>query len=483
MTGKTSAVIAWFRRDLRINDHPALRAAIAAGGAVIPVYIHGPEGVGWVPGGASRWWLHHSLAALSADLERRGSRLVLRRGPAAERLADLAAETGASAVYTSRHCEPAAAARDAGIERRLQKEGLEVCTFPGALLAEPDEVRTAADTPYKVFTPFWRNLSDRLEVEAPLPAPSRLPAPARWPDSDPLDALGLLPRVNWAAGLAAAWQPGEAGAAKALTRFLDRHVQAYDRRRDFPGVPGTSRLSPHLHFGELSPRTAWAAVEDRVEEDAEPGVIRGGEAWLRQLAWREFAHHLLHHFPDTDRRPLRPEFEDFPWRDDPAALKAWQRGQTGYPVVDAGMRELWTTGWMHNRVRMIVASFLVKDLLVPWQRGAEWFWDTLVDADLANNSLGWQWTAGCGADAAPFFRVFNPTAQAGRYDSAGEYVRRWVPELSGLPDAHLNEPWRAPAEALRQAGVALEETYPRPIVDHGEARRRALDALQAIREE
>ncbi len=471
----------WLRQDLRLDDHPALLAALARGGPVLPVYVWAPGAEGdWPPGGASRWWLHRSLTALAAELRARGSDLIVRAGDPAAALDDLARECGATALFWSGRCEPAAREAEARVATRCAARGLELRRLPGATLYEPEAIRTGQGGAYQVFTPFWKACLRAGPPSSPREAPARLPAPAAWPASLPLDALGLLPRRDWAGGLAGAWRPGEAGARALLARALADQLAAYPVDRDRPDREGTSRLSPHLHWGEISPRRVWAAVAGQVAAADDPRVARGAEALLRQLGWREFAHHLLRHFPHTDSAPLRGEFAALPWRDDDAGLRAWQRGRTGYPLVDAGLRELWATGWMHNRVRMVAASFLVKHLLLPWQTGARWFWDTLVDADLANNSLGWQWTAGCGADAAPFFRIFNPVLQGRRFDPDGAYVRRWVPELAALPAAHLHEPWRAPAAVLAAAGVRPGVTYPRPLVDHAAARQRALAALAAL---
>ncbi len=449
-------LILCFRRDLRLADQPALAAALAAareaGTALLPVYVHETEGE-WPPGAASRWWLHHSLAALDADLRARGSRLLLRRGPLAAALAALQAETGAAAVYASRRVEPAAREAEGAARRALDVAGAELRLFAGDGLHAPDRLRNLQGGPYRVFTPFWKALAALPAPAGLAPAPAALPAPTSWPASLSLAELALLPRIDWAGGLAAAWTPGEAGAQAALACFLVQGLAEYPAARDLPGRAGVSRLSPHLHFGEIAPARLWAA--SLAAAGAAPGTAgvapATGEAWRRQLAWRDFARHLLWHFPGTARDPLDARFERFPWREDPAALAAWQRGETGYPLVDAGMRELWQTGWMHNRVRMVVASFLTKHLLIDWRVGARWFWDTLVDADLANNGFGWQWTAGCGADAAPYFRVFNPTLQAQRFDARGEYIHRWRPE------------------------PALQ-----PIVEHGAARARALAAYGSI---
>jgi deoxyribodipyrimidine photo-lyase len=474
--------IVWFRNDLRVEDNPALCAAVERGGPVIPVYIFSPDEEGdWPPGGASRWWLHQSLRSLSADLHRLKSRLVIRQGPALKALQTLVRETEASAVFWNRRYEPAITDRDAKIKKALREDGLDVESFNGSLLKEPWEIHTSNDTPFKVFTPFWRKCQAEGEPGPPLAAPERLKSPATWPEPLPLDALELEPTIPWDKGMREAWEPGTAGAHGELKRFLKDALEAYHENRDRPDHNGTSRLSPYLHFGELSPRQIWHAVRKATGKGSSKHSEHVAEPYLRQLMWREFGYHLMYHFPQTPLEPLREEFADFPWESHPKWKHAWEKGKTGFPYIDAGMRQLWTTGWMHNRVRMAVASFLVKDLLIPWQTGARWFWDTLVDADLANNTLGWQWTAGCGADAAPYFRVFNPVDQGKRFDPQGDYIRRWVPELATLPDEHLHEPWKAPASVLRDANVELGKTYPHPLVDHAEARRRALDALQQMK--
>lgn len=478
-------VIVWFRQDLRLDDNPALRNAAETGRPVVPLYIWSPEEEGrWAPGAASRWWLHHSLRSLNQDLRGRGSRLILRRGPTLETIRTLIRETGAGSVYWNRRYEPDSVARDERVKPKLGSDGLEAKCFNGALLFEPWTVETKAGGPYRVFTPYWRACLASKEPATARDAPKRLPSQPQWPQSLKIEQLELLPTVDWTGGLRAAWQPGEAGANAALKAFLSQGPAGYLKGRDRPAQPGTSRLSPHLHWGEISPRRIWHAVRDVASQaalDRQPAAAKGAEGYLRELGWREFAYHLLYRFPKTAEAPLRPDFARFPWRDDEQRLRAWQRGRTGYPLVDAGMRELWTTGWMHNRVRMVVASFLVKDLLISWQAGAAWFWDTLVDADLANNTLGWQWSAGCGADAAPFFRIFNPVRQGLKFDPTGEYVRRWVPELARLSDRWIHEPWSAPDDVLRQAGVRLGESYPGPIVDHGEARAEALAAFESLR--
>ncbi len=477
-----SATIVWFRQDLRLADNPALAAAVARGGPVIPVFVWGPQEEGaWPPGAASRYWLHHSLAALAADLAQQRSRLILRRGAALAALEALVRETGADAVHWNRRYEPAAIERDGQVKSALLAAGVHAHSHKAAVLVEPFEAQTRAGRPYRVFTPYWRHCETHPEPAPPLPVPSALPAPPAWPDSDALVDLGLEPRLDWAGGIRAAWGIGERAAAAALARFIEDGIDRYADRRDLPATAGVSRLSPHLHFGEITPRRIWHAAR---EAQAGRGLLTrsaGAGAWLRQLVWRDFAQHLLFHFPATPDAPLRPEFARFPWRNDGRALARWERGETGYPIVDAGLRELWRTGWMHNRVRMLVGSFLVKDLLQDWRAGARWFWDTLVDADLASNTLGWQWVSGCGADAAPYFRIFNPVTQAERFDPEGNYVRRWLPELARLPARLLHAPWQADAATLAAHGVRLDENYPRPIVDHGAARTAALAAFASVR--
>jgi deoxyribodipyrimidine photo-lyase len=473
--------LVWFRQDLRLADNPALHAAAALPGAVIPVFLHDTGGGPWAAGGASRWWLHHSLAALSADLAQRGSRLTLRATTdCGAALLELAHATGATTVVWNRLYEPAHIARDAGVKASLRAAGLTVHSYNATLLREPWDVKTKTGTPFQVFTPFWRQCLSLPDPALPLPAPSGLRAPAAWPDSPPLDSLALRPTRDWAREFPRTWTPGSAAAHARLAAFLRDAFADYKEARNRPDLPATSRLSPHLHFGEIGPREIWHATREFGEAHGAATTWRSSH-FLSEVGWREFAYHLLYHFPQTPEKPLRADYERFPWRPDAALLRAWQRGRTGYPIVDAGLRELWTTGWMHNRVRMIAASFLVKDLLQPWQDGARWFWDTLVDADLAANTLGWQWTAGCGADAAPFFRIFNPVLQGQKFDPAGVYVRHWVPELAGLPNEWLHEPWNAPAAVLAAAKVRLDDTYPRPIVDHGAARDIALAALQSLK--
>jgi deoxyribodipyrimidine photo-lyase len=476
--------IVWFRQDLRLQDNPALHAAVARGAAILPAYVLDYAGEGrWPMGGASRWWLHHSLASLDATLRERGSRLIVARGESGAVLRELAKSTRAGALFWNRRYEPAAIARDAAIKADFTAAGIEVKSFNGALLNEPHSIQNKQGRPFQVFTPYWRHCLT-LPVTPPLKlAAGAWPAPAKWPRILEVGELGLRPRIPWDAEFGGAWAPGEAGAAARLKTFAARALAGYAEQRDLPDRDGTSRLSPHLHFGEVSPRQAWAAVKALAKESGVFPPSRGAAVFLAEIGWREFAHHLLFHFPRTPESPLREDFAQFPWADDPGGekLRAWQRGRTGYPIVDAGMRQLWRTGWMHNRVRMIAASFLVKHLRLAWTHGAAWFWDTLVDADLASNTLGWQWSAGCGADAAPYFRIFAPVLQGGKFDGAGHYVRRWVPELARMPPEHIHAPWDAPLDVLAEAGVRLGETYPHPIVDHARARAEALAALKRLR--
>ena len=479
---ETPPVIHWFRQDLRIADNPAFNAAVATGQPVIPLYVLDDETPAqWRMGGASRWWLHHALSALGDALNDRGATLVLRSGRAAEVLPRVVAETGATGVFMTRCYEPWAADAEQAIAATLGAKGVDCRRFGGALLFEPEAVTTGKGGPFKVFTPFYKACLDRPPPGAPLAAPKTVTGPAPDLKSERLQDWALLPTSpDWAGGLRDSWTPGENGARAALHAFLDESMGDYGTLRDVPGVTGTSRLSPHLHFGEISPRQCWHAATTAAESRS--GTPSGGAAsFLRELVWREFSHHLLHHWPTLPDRPFRPDFDDFPWQDDADGLRAWQAGRTGYPIVDAGMRELWHTGWMHNRVRMIVASFLVKHLLIPWQAGEAWFWDTLVDADLANNAAGWQWVGGCGADAAPYFRIFNPVLQGEKFDAEGAYVRKWVPEIAGLPDRFVHKPWAAPQAVRDDAGIRLGDTYPAPIVDHKRARERALAAFQSLK--
>ncbi len=471
-------IIYWFRQDLRLVDLPGLAAAAATGRPVIPCYIFDPDAAGrWAPGGASRWWLHHSLASLSAEIEELGGQLLVLRGDSLQTLRELVNSSGATSVHCSRCYEPWSAAQERAIHDALQDSGCELRRFAGSLLFEPEQIANQAGLPFKVFTPFWKACRRQPEPAAAGELPPGLefatPAAAK---ACGLDGLELLPRKpDWAAAWTGHWQPGTAGALARLEDFTSSGLANYGDGRDHPAQETTSRLSAHLHFGEISPRQVWHAAARSGQPAAQV------DKFLSELGWREFCWHLLHHFPKIPEQAFKSQFEEFPWLGKPEHLAAWQQGRTGYPIVDAGMRQLWQTGFMHNRVRMIVASFLTKHLLLSWQAGEEWFWDTLVDADLANNACSWQWAAGSGADAAPYFRIFNPTAQGEKFDKQGEYTRHWVPELAALPDKYLHQPWNAPAEVLAEAGIELGADYPAPVVDHKAARETALAAYATIR--
>jgi deoxyribodipyrimidine photo-lyase len=471
--------IVWFRRDLRLTDQPALRHALEHAQRIVPLFIWDwREDEPWRPGGASRWWLHHSLTALDASLRRRGVALVVRAGEAAATITEVAAEAGATLLVWNRLYEPREIACEERVVAAAVAAGLEHASFQSALWCDPSTLRNQQGGPYRVFGPFWRAVERELDGKPdPLPAPKRLAGPSRLPPSIGVGALHLLPRVRWDGGLAEAWKPGEASALQQLRRSAAR-VRGYSQGRERPDEAHTSRLSPHLHFGEITPVQALAALRSAGKRAADSA---GAADFLRELGWREFAHHLLCHFPHTAERCLDERFERMRWRTDAAAIERWRRGMTGAPMVDAGMRELWRTGWMHNRVRMVVASFLTKNLQTHWRVGAEWFWDTLVDADLANNTLNWQWVAGCGADAAPYYRIFNPVLQAERFDPERRYLRRWAPELARLADRWIHRPWAASAKELAGAGVRLGVDYPTPLVDLDASRKAALAAYERLK--
>ena len=471
--------IYWFRQDLRIDDLPALAAATAGGRPIIPCFILDDTAPGeWALGGASRWWLHHSLRSLQESLRSRGGQLVVRRGSTTEELLALVQETGATDIFCSEAYEPWSRHLEQDLAEQLTLSGASLHCLPGSLFFGPQTIRNGSGLPFKVFTPFWRHcMQKQPEPLAPTATPLR---PGQF-FKQSLSGLSeaqwqLLPRSpNWAAQWHNHWSPGQAGARATLNTFVSETLCGYEKGRDFPSRNASSRLSPHLHWGEISPRQAWVAIKNAT------GVEEADQRkFITELGWRDFNHHLLYHFPHISNQPFKPSFEHMPWLGSDDLFAAWREGRTGYPIVDAGMRELWQTGFMHNRVRMICASFLTKHLLLPWQWGARWFWDTLVDADLANNSGGWQWVAGCGADASPWFRIFNPVLQGKKFDAGGDYVRRWVPELAPLADRDLHSPWEAPQMMLKAEGVTLGQTYPLPIVDHKQARLAALDAYEAV---
>jgi deoxyribodipyrimidine photo-lyase len=477
-TASDTPAILWFRNDLRIDDHAGLHAAIGTGRPVSPVFILDDRSAGsWAMGGASRWWLHHSLTALRRSLEMCGSHLTLRRGDSLAIIASLVEQTGAAEVFTGGCSDPWARRTDQAVAAVLAADAdrpAKLHRMRTTTLFNPDQVRTKTGGAYGVYTPFANACLALGGPRPPLPAPTTIRS-ADPPRSERLDDWGLLPiRPDWAAGLRATWTPGEAGALRRAECFLDEGLSGYAAARDHPGADGTSMLSPHLHFGEISAPRLWQMAHGQPPSD-------GRKVFIRELLWREFCANLLWHNPGLPEEPLKPEFARMPWRDDRPGLIAWQRGLTGVPIVDAGMRQLWQTGWMHNRVRMIVASYLIKHLMIPWQDGEAWFWDTLVDADLASNAGNWQWVAGCGADAAPYFRIFNPVLQSRKFDAEGDYLRRFVPELVGLDPHHIHAPWEAPSAVLSKAGVTLGQTYPNPVVDLAEGRARALAAYDFIR--
>jgi deoxyribodipyrimidine photo-lyase len=472
-------IIVWFTQDLRLEDQPALSAALKDGSEVYCAYIYdalNPEG----PSGAASWWLHHSLTSLGSELTAKGGQLLLRQGVSADELLRLADELGAQAVYMTRSYEPYLSHQQSLVYQHLNGKSGSAKRFAGFLLLEPDTIFNKQNKPFQVFTPFYRHTRDLLNLRSLKPSPAAnfaalKPKPSKL-KSDSLDDWQLLPnKPNWAAEFAEHSSPGAPGAQAALALALATVIEDYPQNRDFPAVEGTSRLSAHLHFGEISPRQIVHKINNALGIDDE----KSGP-FIRQLFWREFNYYLLHHYPDMRTAAFKPKFNQFPWRNNSQYLHAWQKGLTGYPIVDAGMRQLWRTGWMHNRVRMICASFLTKHLQIHWREGEKWFWDTLLDADKANNIGGWQWVAGCGADAAPYFRIFNPIIQGEKFDPYGDYVRAWVPELSLLPPAFIHKPWQAPQTLLTQAGVTLGRDYPLPVVNHELAREQALSAYKAI---
>lgn len=481
MPATSHPTLLWFRRDLRLQDNPALRFAVDRGNPVICLFVYSDKAVDWNLGGASQWWLHHSLESLSAGLKAAGNRLRILNGDPETVIEQVIQETKADTIAWNRRYEPSSIEIDKKIKANLTERGLEVHSAPGNLTHEPWQVAREGKHPYKVFTAYWRASlkHDSLPVT---PTARKIPGSSKKITSEQnVASLDLLPTIPWDKQFSDHWQPGEAGAAKNLQSLLKHQIKDYGVARDIPATTGTSRLSPHLAFGEISPRQITAAVAKKLKNKsliADDNV----ETFLKEIGWREFAYHLLYHFPHTVDQPLDARFTKFPWKKiKPDTLKRWQQGNTGIPLIDAGMRQLWQTGWMHNRVRMVVGSLLIKNMGYHWLEGAHWFWDTLLDADLASNSMGWQWVAGSGADAAPYFRVFNPIRQGERFDPDGEYVKKWVPEVSRLPKKHIHSPWTASAEELQQAGIVLGETYPHPIVDLKTTRVEALERFAKIK--
>lgn len=470
--------IVWFRNDLRVGDNLALAAA-SRHCSLVPIFIRETGSPARPLGGARAWWLHHSLSRLSQALERLGAPLILLSGDPADLVPALVKATGASAVYWNRRYDPAFLDADSALKAGLQAEDIVTESFAGQLLHEPTRLRTGSGTFYKVYSPFWRALEPDVENRPPLDAPNSLEAMSGLSElkSEPLDSWRLLPsRPDWSGGLQETWTPGEAGAHARLSDFVENRMHGYSDQRDVPALDATSGLSPHLANGEITPAQILEALKTAEAAPADTTKFR------KEVGWREFSWHLLANQPALAKRNHNPKFDGFPWLVNERALSAWQKGLTGYPIVDAGMRQLWQTGWMHNRVRMVVASFLTKHLMIDWRKGEDWFWDTLVDADPASNAASWQWVAGSGADAAPYFRIFNPVLQGEKFDPDGDYTRAFVPELAKMPSRYIHKPWTAPEPVLRTAGVRLGDTYPHPVVDHQLARDRALAAYQQIKD-
>jgi deoxyribodipyrimidine photo-lyase len=468
----TSHAIVWFRQDLRLDDNPAFAAACRHHEGVIPIYIL--DETTTPIGGAQRWWLHHSLASLDKRLKKLGFNLCLRQGNALNVLKQLVEDYQIESIYWNRCYDPASIARDSIIKQVFHTSGVRTVSTNASLLHEPWQIKNKSGDFFKVFTPYWRTCLKQMNIPEPYTL-SRIPN-ALDAQGDSLDHWKLRPtKPNWAEAFGEYWQPGEAGACKKLADFVDIHLNGYHTSRDEPAKDATSKLSPHLHFGEISPWQIWRAIERaKLDKDCD---LKSAERFVSEIGWREFSYYLLYHFPSLPHANYKSNFDIFPWKNDDFCLRRWQEGMTGYPIVDAGMRELWHTGYMHNRVRMIVASFLTKDLFIDWRLGADWFLDTLVDADLASNSASWQWVAGCGADAAPYFRIFNPILQGETFDPNGDYVKQWVPELKCVPVQWVHKPWMAPQNRL---GICLGKDYPEPIVDHLEARKKALLYYKAI---
>ncbi|MGV1752516.1 cryptochrome/photolyase family protein [Agrobacterium sp. CG674] len=479
MTEKNAPVIVWFRKDLRLADNRALLAAIDHEGPVIPVYIHDDDvALQGAIGSAQQWWLHHSLQALSSALQTLGSTLVLRSGSSQTVLKTLIEETGARTVFWNRRYDPDGQKLDSQIKADFREEGLEVESFAGYLIHEPSRLKTKTGGPYRVYTPFWRAIEGGDEPAEPVAAPKKLLSPSSWPKSETVENWSLLPsKPDWAKEFSDVWTPGETGGQDKLKDFIENALKGYEEGRDFPARPATSMLSPHLTMGEISPAQVWDATRSLPSNIASNDTSR----FRKEIVWREFCYHLLFHFPELDEKNWNSSFDAFEWRADDSKFEAWTKGMTGYPIVDAGMRQLWRHGVMHNRVRMITASFLIKHLLVDWRKGEKWFRDTLVDADPASNAGNWQWVAGSGADASPFFRIFNPILQGEKFDPDGDYVKTFVPELSRLEKKFIHKPFDAPKDVLKKAGIELGKTYPAPLVNHNEARQRALSAYSDIK--
>ena len=470
--------LVWFRKDLRLRDQPALHAALLAKRPVLPVFVWDcEEGGRWAPGAASRWWLYQSLRSLEKDISCLGGSLIFAKGRAADLIPQIALEYGSDKVLYGRAYDPPGLATQEAVEDALDQHGVVTESFNASLLQEPWESKNVSGKPFQVFTPFWRKSRQFIYREPASYDPRKLSFSPSSPSSLSLDELDLLPAHSWYQKLENHWTVTEDAAHDQLARTVSEVTHSYAHQRNIPSVEGTSRLSPYLAWGQISPRQVSQAVLQGESRDGR----RGENKFLTEIGWREFSYHLLYHFPQIPDEPLRSKYASFPWLKDPDSLKRWRFGNTGYPMVDAGMRQLYETGWMHNRVRMVVASFLVKHLLISWSEGARWFWNTLVDADLASNTQGWQWAAGCGADAAPYFRIFNPITQGEKFDAKGRYAKHWIPALENLPSKWVFRPWETPSEVLSESGMRLNDNYPRPCVDHSHARARALEALASLK--
>jgi len=476
--------IIWLRKDLRLTDHPGFQHAIDNNYQIIPIFIWDKSEHRWQDGAASQWWLHHALADLQKQIEVKGGSLLIHISDAAQysgsfiaKFMEIVRSYKADAVYWGRRYEPEIIQRDTQLKTYLTDQGVEAKSFNTHLLLEPHKVKNKSGNHYKVFTPYWKNCLT-MDIAPPVEINENQWQKAQWIDIESpciLEDLALMPDIPWDRGLTEYWEPTREGGLERLREMVTSKASSYQQRRDLPAVDGTSQLSPYLQWGQISAREIYHAFKGSYNDNVEKG-------YLRQLFWREFSYHLLFHESHTPEKPLRPEYENFPWKKNDAYLTAWQKGQTGFPIVDAGMRQLWQTGWMHNRVRMIVGSLLVKHLLQDWRDGASWFWDTLVDADLANNTMGWQWIGGCGADASPYFRIFNPITQGEKFDPKGDYIRQYCPELKNVPDAYIHQPWEMPELEQAAAGVILGKDYPLPIISHQEGRQNALHAYETFKQ-
>ncbi|TPW25925.1 cryptochrome/photolyase family protein [Pararhizobium mangrovi] len=478
--GGEGPIVVWLRNDLRLDDNPPLAAAAETGRPVVPLVVFDEESKDVRQlGGAHKWWFHHSLESLATSFRGKGSQLTLRRGEGAKIVPEVMEEVGADAlVFNRRYDEGSRAVDDAVVE--ALGDDVAVTRYAGNLLHNPDEVETNSGGYYKVYTPFMKTVM-KQKRRAPVDAPSGFKQPDSFPKSDKLEDWDLLPtKPDWSGGIRDFWTVGEKAAHDRFADFCDECLGGYDAGRDKPDKDATSRMSPHLRWGEISPIRLWHTANAYAERRK---TIPSGdlESFLQELVWRDFNYNLLYNFGPMATKDFNSRFDDFPWKSSKKSLEAWQAGKTGYPIVDAGMRQLWETGWMHNRIRMVVGSFLTKDLLIDWREGERWFWDTLVDGDIASNTAQWQWIGGTGADAQPFFRIFNPITQSERFDKNGDYIRRFVPELKDLPTKVLHAPWDADEETLEKAGVKLGETYPKPIIDHKKARDRALGAYDEVK--